>query len=225
MGNLDQQLELALDGRITFDDFARGTKREFERMAGYLMRRWIPPSWYGPEDLVQDLWLGAWMCIWEWSPVMGASLTRFVVFNTMATGKRALHKARGALLSGTQDKNPSRFERPLSSFGLEGEGETMAECLLAEEAIAEQTMIEREEHEDRKREGIAKALAACKTETERAVIRALANAEDVEGGVAAIYEDIDQRIAHRLGSEEHAARFVVRTFRSVVERVEESMAS
>ncbi len=207
-----------LDGRITYAVFARATRREFERLANHLLRRWAPPAWYVADDVVQELLLGAWSCMWDWCPKLGPTLSRYVVYNAMSHAKRALHKARGAKLSGTSDKNPSRFERPLSSFGLDGDGEAMAESILAEEPLAERLMIEREEEEARRAEAVTIALDACRTPTERAVILAIAATGDASGGAEVIYSDIDARIDLRLVSEDHALRLVLRTASAVVTR-------
>jgi DNA-directed RNA polymerase specialized sigma24 family protein len=222
--HFDRQLGLVLDGRIRFDAFACATRREFERMAGYLLRRWLPPAWYTTEDVVQELLLGAHICMWEWSPVMGPSLSRYVVFNAMSHAKRALHKARGAKLSGTSDRNPSHIERPLSSFGFDNEGDAMAEAILAEEPVAETMLIEAEEREVEREAAIGVALDACKTEVELAIVMAIIAAEDLSKVSADLYDDIDCRIQLRLGCEQHADRVVARIASVVVSR-EVSIAS
>jgi hypothetical protein len=219
--NLERQLTQLVDGRITFTAFRNATRREYEKMATYLMRRWIPPSWCVLEDVVQELYLGTWIWTWEWQDFRGPSLSRFVVFNAMAHAKRALHKARGAKLSGSQDRNPSHIERPLSSYGVDGEGDAMAELLLAEDAIAETKLVQVEE----RKASVAVVLGACETTSERIAILAIAEAGDVDGGGALLYDDLDARLALRLASEEHAARFIARVASGVVERLEMSSAS
>jgi DNA-directed RNA polymerase specialized sigma24 family protein len=216
--NFDRQLRLVLDGLITYSHFARATRREFERMAMYLTRRWAPPAWYLLDDVVQELLVAAWMAIWEWSPTRGPTLARYVVFNAMSGAKRALHKARGAKLSGSSDKNPSRFERPLSSFGIDGEGDALAEAMLAEDAVAEQRMIDHEEETENRDRALTVALAACRSEVERRVIQAIAATGDLEGGGESFYGSVDNRIKLRLVSEEHATKFVTRTARAVLSR-------
>lgn len=216
--NLERHLHLVLDGRITWTVFERATRAEFERMALYLLRRWVPPAWYTVEDVVQELLIGTTICVWEWSKSFGPTLSRYVVYNAISYAKRELHRARGAKLSGTADKNPSRFERPLSSFGLEDEGDAIADAILAEEPVAEQTMIDAEEKAERANEGLATALEACTNETERAVIAMVAGAGDVEAGAETFYGDMDYRIGLRLVSEEHALRVVHRTVKAVAKR-------
>lgn len=216
--NLERHLHLVLDGRITYAAFVAATKAEYERMALYLRRRWIPPASYEVSDVVQELLLGTWFCVWEWVPGRGPSLSRYVIYNAMSSAKRALHKARGAKLSGSADRNPSHYEHTFSSFGNDGEGDLLAETLLAEEPIAETILIEQEERAEIQRAAVEGALAACHSDTERAVIRALAAGGGLEEGVEVIYADIDQRLSMRLMSEAHALRVVTRTARTVLER-------
>lgn len=213
MDNLGKHLALAYDGRITFDALARATRRDFERMAAYLLRRWTAPAWYVLEDVAQELLLGAWLTMWDWSEAMGG-LKRFVVFGAMCRAKRELHRARGAKLSGSPDRNPSRIEYPLSSYGEEGDGEAMADALLAVEADAEAFLIAREDAV----EGVRAAIDACDTEVERAVILAIAEAGGLAEGALAVYNDDDARVSLRLVSAEHAEKFMLRTARAVVRR-------
>lgn len=220
MNNLERQLLLVLDGRVSFDTFASRTRREFERMATYLMRKWVPPSWCVLEDVVQELLLGTWIWMWGWDRARGPSVSRYVVFNAMSHAKRSLHKARGAKLSGSSDKNPSHIERPLSSFGQDGDGEQMAEAFLAEEPVAESRLIAAEEREV----AIEVAIRACETVEERVAIVAIAEAGDVDGGGALLYGNDDAREALGLPNEKHAARFVARLAGRVMGRLDGSLS-
>ncbi len=209
--NYERHLSLAYDGRITFDAFARATHKEHERMAVYLVRRWAPPGWYAQADLVQELLVATWIVMWSWAPRLGPSLARYVVYNAMSRAKRALHKARGASLTGSPDRNPSCIDRPFSSFERD---DGSAIDLGREEAIAEEALIEREEREA----ALDGALESCETDEERDVIRAIARAGDVDGGGLLIYQDMRARVTLRLPSEEHAARYAARTAERVVAR-------
>lgn len=217
--NLDRQLALAFDGRITFAAFVAATRTEFVAMACSLMKRWIPPASMAPDDLVQELYLGAWLCMWDFDATRGPSITQYVVYNAMSFAKRELHKARGAKLSGSADRNPSRMERPLASFG--DDGDAISESILAEEPIAEQVMIA---FEDRAA-AVARALAACTTSREVQAISAIVTAGDVHAGACAIFNDMHERIELRLSSEEHAARYVVQTAAAVTRRLADASAS
>lgn len=215
--SFEAKLALVLDGRIKFDEFARAARGDFERMAAYLARRWVPPSWCSREDLVQELMLGAWLHVWSfYDPDADRSLARFVVYNAISHAKRALHKARGALLHGSADRARSCFERPLSSYGREdGDGEAMAERFLAEEAEAERRLIEAEDMV----EALACADRHCETEDEREAVRAVARAGSLAGGGGIVYADFGRRIKLRLGSEAVAERHVARQVAAVVKRM------
>lgn len=216
MDNLGKHLSLAYDGRITFEQLARATQRDFERMAVYLLRRWAAPAWYVLEDVAQELLLGAWQTMWSWSAAMGPSLKSFVVFGAMSRAKRELHRARGAKLSGSPDRNPGRFELPFAALVREGEEYDDRQILdrLATEADAESILIEREEAA----EGVRAAVAACETDVERAVILAIAKAGGLAEGARAVYEDDAARVRLRLVSAEHAERVMMRKARAVVRR-------
>lgn len=214
MTNLEKQLALVLDGRITYGAFVSTTRREFTAMACFLARRWIPPTWMVPDDIAQELYLGAWLAIWGYDPTRGKKLGEYVVYNAMSYAKRALHKARGAKLSGSADRNPSNIERPLASFG--DDGEALAEMLLAQEPAAEQVMIDAEHRS----ESVERALQACETSRERVAILAISEAGDVDSGGRLLYDDLDTRIALRLGSEEHAARYITHAAGAVARRLD-----
>lgn len=218
--NLETQCEQVFAGRINFTAFFRATHAEFTRMANHLLRRWVAPAWEGVEDLVQELYLGAHEALFgekHWDPKRGVPIARFVVYNSMSYAKRKLHKARGAKLSGSADRNPSRFELPLSSLGADAYyGDYCLDRLLSEQPDAEQTILVAEQRE----KSITRALAACKTPRERIAIIALEEGGDVDGAGAVLYDDFPTRIALRLGSEEHATRYVMRAAQSVACRLE-----
>lgn len=215
MNNLEKQLASVLAGRIGYDGFVRATQREFNALAGSLMRRWRTPAWHTPEDVVQDLYLGAWILLQvkKFDPTRGVTLARWVVYNAMSFAKREIHKARGAKLSGSADRNPSNYEKPLTEFG--EHGDAIAEAILAEEPAAEQLMIEKQERD----ESVRTVLRACASGRERIAVRAIHLEGDVESAARMLYEDLDSRIALHLGSEEQAIKYVSRTARAVVERI------
>lgn len=213
MSNLDEKLAALRAGEIGFDAFVRGTAKEFASMAKYLMRRWTPPEWVTPEDVVQDLYLGAWDAVPRFDPSRGVSLARFVVYGSMSKAKRTLHKARGVTISGSPDRKLSRFELNLSSIH---EGDALAENLLAESPIAEALLVEREE----RREAYARAMAVTEPGTrERIAVLAIAEGGDISGAARVLYDDVDVRVDLRLGSEEIAERWIMSAAKAVAERL------
>lgn len=225
VSNLENQCTRVLAKSITFGAFIHATRTEFARLAQALIRRWNPPAWVTTEDVVQDLHFGAWTTLFgkkPFNPARGVKLSRYVVFNAMSYAKRALHKARGAKLSGSADRNPSHIEKPLSAFGTRGdEGDLLLERLLDAEPAAEQIMIMAETRE----EAIDRALRACTCAHERVAIIAIEQGGDVDGAGRVLYDDFPTRIALRLGSEEHAARYVSRAAHEVAARLDATLAS
>lgn len=221
--NMRRNLELLLDGRIDFGAFARATRTEYERMAAYLTRRWVPPAWCSDEDIVQELLVGTWLRVWDfdqaWAKRKGVDLVKFAVYNAMAHAKRKLHKARGAKLSGTADKNPSRLERPFDPMPAQSEGGSSWDehvvGLLREEPAAERDLIAAEE----RAAAVEEVLRACATPRERQVVMAIVRAGDVDGGGALLYDDFGTRADLRLDSERRAARYAATVAAEVVSRV------
>ncbi len=223
--NLETQCAKVLAHSITFAAFVDATRVEFTRMAKHLLRRWIPPAWMVPEDLIQELYLGAWLTLFgthPFDPARGIPLAKYIMWNAMSHAKRALHKARGAKLSGSADRNPSHIEKPLSSFGHDAEaGDHILDQLISDEPLAEQIMIMAESRE----EAVDKAMRACSTARERVAIIALEQGGDVDAAGRVLYDDFDTRIALRLGSEDHATRYVTRAATRVATKLDASFAS
>lgn len=224
--NLERQLVALRAKKTTFDKFVHATRVDYERMALYLLRRWNTPSWYSTEDVEQELYMGTWKHIGSYQPGRGPSLKSFVVFNAMAWAKRQLHKARGAK-SGVDEKGekltspdfiPSNFEATFSS-GIFGSTAALMQANLdavfQEEAVAEAALIE---HESRTI-ALQKAIEACENPKEEAAFLAIRDAGSLDDAAYMLYYNIDDRIAFRLHSEEHAERFVYRQAHAVVDRL------
>lgn len=193
MGNLEAQARRYLAGEIDFNVFARATRADYERLALYLERRWKTGVWYSREDTVQELLTSTWLRIWDWDPER-ATLEAYLTFSILTDATYTMHKARGAKLSGTRGKNPSRIEWPVSSRikpGVGGEEETFDEAIgrmlrkHGEDALSpEEAALAAEGKRDR----IAMVLRSCKVPVERFVIRAMAEAEDVDGAAEVLYQ-------------------------------------
>src|SRR5262249_26582278 len=158
------------EGSITFTEFVSRTRSDFVRMANYLLRRWVSPAWFSVDDVVQELYLGAWNHIWRYEPILakGITLARYVVYNAMTSAKAQLHKAPGATIPGPPDKKKSAIETPLTAFGDDREGESLVESLTAEAPRAEDALVTHEEW----RERVCQALRHCETPDERTAILA-----------------------------------------------------
>lgn len=119
---MDYELLACRDGRMTFDELARRTRPNWEKLAQYLLRRWRSPTWVADvEDVVQDLLLGAWVALKEWDPQhpAAAPLKSYVIFNAVDKAKKRVHTLRKA--KRRDDKAPSRHMVPVSSLHREGE--------------------------------------------------------------------------------------------------------
>lgn len=207
---LQRQLTLAVDGRITFDAFVEATYEQFERMAMSLIRRWVPPAWYGLSDVIQELYLGAWHFMWTWDPNRGPTHSRYVVFNSMASAKYALHKARKAKLSGSTDRNPSRFEVPFSKLLAKSQRDetSFLDSIFIEETEAETLLLRAEESALRLR----RLLDACEDPIEKKVISLLFETRDVDEAGAALYQDLSACDGEgpSIPSEDHAVGVLLR---------------
>jgi hypothetical protein len=225
--NLERQLARVLAHPSTFPSFVSATRTEFARMAAYLARRWTPPAWVAPEDMIQELYYGAWIALFgkkPFDPTRGKTLAQYVVYNAMSRAKRALHKARGAKLCGSPDRNPSRMEIPFSAAGLGTFADTtFVESLLgaSDAPTAERIMIMEESRE----EAVAKAMLACNTADQRVAIIALSEGRDVDAAGRLLYDDFETRIALRLGSEERAVHYIMREASAVASNLDAALAS
>lgn len=193
MGNLEVQARRYLAGEIDFNSYARSTRVDYERMAQYLERRWTTGVWYAREDTIQELLTSTWLRIWKWDETR-ATLGAYLMFSILTDAVYPMHKARGASLGGTRGKNPSRIEWPVSS---KIKRRTGAEEETFDEAIGRMLRKHGEDAEspedqairtEARRGRIAMVLGKCRVPIERAVIRAMAEAEDVDGAGEVLYQ-------------------------------------
>jgi hypothetical protein len=183
------------EGYLTSEVFFAQTRIVWARLARNLLRRWRPPEWYGPEEVEQELMLAAHHFVWKYDPdaAKGRSIGSYVSWNAMDKAKKALHRARGAKLSGDADKNPSRIEAPFSMFEVSPES-----------GVGVATQPEQDVDVER-REAIALAEQWFSTEKERLAVRALAmHSGSIEDAAEALSAD-----SQFTGSLD-AARFVTR---------------
>jgi hypothetical protein len=214
---MNESYELAFtllrDGRITFDEFARRTLPYWRRQAASLMRRWRQPLWVSIDDVVQDLLLAANRFVWEWDPSRGTSLIGFVTYNAYDKAKKRAHAQRGAKRSGNADSNPSRMERPVSSYPDRGEpdAEPWWTRLLASPATQHEALEEEERAEE--------ALGACRDALEHRVLRRLREGAQLHEVVESLYADDELRLELGFASERDAARRVVEAAVAVAGRL------
>jgi hypothetical protein len=223
--NLDKHLAALVSGDEDFGAFVRGTRREFAGLARHLLRHWAAPDWIGPEDVEQDLYMGAHRTLYgkegtepcRYDPTRGPTLAEFVTFGACSIAKREIHKARGVAIHRAPDKKPSPWrERNFSHFATrkpDVDYDSIFEAAMAEEAAAELQILGREE---RFAAALA-ALPACEDVFERIAVKAIRDGGSLEAAARLLYER--HRVPLRLGSVDAADAFVTRHAGEVARRI------
>jgi DNA-directed RNA polymerase specialized sigma24 family protein len=194
-------------GVITFGTYATAVRDEYERMAAMLTRRWAPPGWLGAEDVVQDLLVGTWESIWKFDASAGPTIGNYVVYSSISLAKRKLHKARGAKLHGSPDRNPSRMEVSFTNLGMragddsrESVDEMISRLSRRLDAGWEESAEDRALAAEHGLARVSVILAHCADDTQRKVISAIAVA-DADVGRAADILCRDEDFRRPLGVE------------------------
>lgn len=203
-----EAVRLFRDGRMTDAEFFRLTRGAWERMARYLLRRWPAPAWVDQDEIVQELHLGASLCLWSYDARLsrGRTLAEYVEWNAIDYAKKKLHAMRGAKRSGNADGNPSRIERPLSTFEATSE---WVDGLLRQDAT-QHTHCE-----------VLEAIAyVCRSESDRHAIEAFLRAGDIVAGAVALYEDVEVRRVCGIRVPRDAGRLVANAARALAERLD-----
>jgi hypothetical protein len=203
-----EAVRLFHDGRMTDANFFRSTRGTWERMARYLLRRWPAPAWVDQDEIVQELHLGASLCVWSYDERLshGRTLEDYVEWNAIDYAKKKLHAMRGAKRSGNADGNPSRIERPLSMFDATPE---WVEGLLRQDAT-QHTQCE-----------VFEAIGyVCRSVPNRHAIEAFLRAGDVVAGAVALYEDKELRAACGIVRPRDAGRLVANAALALAKRLD-----
>ena len=87
--------------------------------------------------------------------------------------------------------------------------------ILAEGARAEEELMEAQVRS----RAATRALKACTSKQERYAVLAILESGSLDTAGRLLYDDVDHRTALRLGSEEHADRFVDKHARAVALRI------
>lgn len=216
MGNgmtFDQAVLSLRDGRTTFDEFTRATKGRWQSLALYIMRRWQLPPAVEPQDVIQELLLGAWRAVWKYDASRGASPSRYVVWNAVDYAKKKAHKMRGANMH-SPDNSPGRPELVFARFRAAADDPEYFANMMG----TEPEQNERLEEADR----VARAKDACADALERRVIDALARAGSVQAAVSEVYRDTTTRRAYAIRSEQQALELVAGAATRVALRLKET---
>lgn len=120
---MNEALNQLRDGMITFDDFARCTANDWNKLAGKMYVGWRRKLPVGVElnDLRQEMLVQAWIAATRtFEPERGVPLKSYVVFTACSKTLRWIHKQRGA--KRRDDSAPSRH--PLSFAEITKAGES-----------------------------------------------------------------------------------------------------
>lgn len=123
---MNEPLQALSRGQISFDEFARRTSGDWDRLSAKLYNRWrrAIPLGVTQLDVRQEMLLNAWKALSTFDPTRGTTLKGHVVFSACSKALRMLHVQRRA--KRFDDHAESRH--PISFAEL---GEATAEWLQA----------------------------------------------------------------------------------------------
>ena len=191
---LEAELAKLHRGRSSFDEFARATRGDWRRLAGYLRRRWQVPAAVEVEDVEQELLIAAWRAVDAWNPARGVTLRSYVVWTAATDAKKFLHRQRAALRR--DDGAASRHDLAMSFVG----GATDRSIVDAEQEFVVSGLE------------LFFEFAAGARPFELVCLEALAVARgDVALATGVLYGNTAARVAFRLGNEAETRAALVRT--------------
>lgn len=204
--SMDATCHLARTKQITFSDFYARTKLEWRRISRSILRRWDVPTWFGEQDVEQELILAAWRATHTWRDGRGVAIGRFVVWNAYTMGKRAVHRARlGKRAHRNEAITKSRYEvfandlvaRPGEPTEVDG-----ASVLAIEQPTQEVEAV--------RASVIRLAIPKARHTADALALRALAavGGRSIDDAATLLYDHPGARLACRLLSEEHAGQVV-----------------
>lgn len=191
-----READRLLTKEIGFDAFVRNTKDTWRNLAQYLMRRWRTPTDVDVEDVVQELYVGAFRAAGRFDPARGTGFAEYLTWNACDKAKKRMHKWRGANLHGSADRNPGRYAAAHDPSGI-----------LFQKQGTEAEQVDEIDKRRRWRD----VAAEMPTRRLHFAMLALGGAKgDVDAAACALYGDLDLRLELRLGSEATARRVVER---------------
>lgn len=196
----DDALWELYEGKATADAFFLRTRIHWRRLAHHILKRWRPPSWFGLEEVEQELMLGAWAFVWKFEDDRNVGntprqrLSRYVVYNAYDKAKKQLHKARNA--KKRDDSAPSRVDVCASALSSDPEFD-LFEKLAFVEADQEDLAVREQ------------VLMRWGDDAEKAVLTALLQCEDFVDAAEKIYATPSLRDACKVTSPRDAARAVI----------------
>lgn len=206
---MEAELSKLRDGKVTFSEFARGTRDDWRSLAAFLMRRYSLPAAVELRDVEQELLASCWRAVGRWEPERGVALKRYVVWNAIRATQHWLDRQRSAGLGRRRQRGealPSRHALTFTELG-----ESSSEAFGMEAQSQAEAAVELSEVR-------ARALNVA-APAERPFVAALFVSGSPEQAAEAVYSDPDLRRELRLDS----ARVACRLARQALERVKEAV--
>lgn len=198
------ELDLLKDGKISFDEFARRTDHEWQRLAARIYRKWRTPKGVEVADIVQELKLSAWKNSTTWIqtnrfPRAGNSmvLEAYVVWMACREAERWVHQQRNAKRRSAHA--PGRYDVAWTDFS-KGDQLVTEDNYLFENATSETIVIGIE--------ALSDVIECLETEAERLAVYAWLTMGSVEQAAAYLESDAKRRSALNLWTDGAARRLV-----------------
>lgn len=192
-------IEPLLAGRETFAQFERRTRKDWRRVAEYLLTRYAVPRAVEVEDIVQELLLNAWREVPKFDPSRSSDPGAFVLFRAISRTKRWMHSQRRARTC----RAPSNHD---VSFSEAFEREPEIEVEGKQEATTEHELV------------LGRLLKGCRTVAESICLVAVWRIGDAEAAAIELYRDVDTRLQCRFDGKQDARRASRRALRKAKER-------
>lgn len=128
-------------GRKSFDQFAASTRADWSRLAKWVLARWSVPSAVEVTDVEQEMLLAAWRAVQEWDSTRGPTLHAFVIWNSVTSAKKWLHRQRNA--KRRDDHAPSRHDICVGQTGKLAPGESTGDRspVGGYEVVSQETLV------------------------------------------------------------------------------------
>ncbi len=164
--------------RQTIGEFAEQNRKDLERIASYILKRWPAPNDMGVEDVVQELLLACWRDRLKFDPSRGKSAESFVSFNAISRAKRQVHKARRA-----------RGDRGIGTF------EVLTQTGTVDQEMRQWNRHDSEETETavERRDRLRELIERCNTTREAICLFVFYEEEDTKAAGQRIYSDASLR--------------------------------
>lgn len=188
-----------VDQRETFAEFERRTRKDWRRVAEFLLSKYRVPLAVEVEDVVQELLFHAWRYVAAYDPARSKEPGHFVLFSAISRTKRWLNKQRGAASGRELSRHDVAF---CEAFEQEPELETDGD----QETKAEHELI------------LGRLLEGCRTVQETICLVAVWRIGDTEAAAIELYRDVDTRMKCRFDSRSDARRGTRRALQNAKER-------